>query len=631
MDEGHFLEEQISTSPVEEVVTTVPKEALGLSPVAKMRSTRSKSTHSATESSGEEGVEPPKKFVLTDIPSPKSLVGAVVMEAEVASSEKTEAVTSRRSSRRMSQDAGEDQPMSDIKMTRRRSTMKESGSDVESKTPVTEKTEQIEAGQKVVEDTESPAPVKRRPGRPRKSIVEEKGEESSDEEEVPVARETRSKRTESKEEALETKEDVVVKRGRGRPRKESRESTPSPAAKIVRPTRSGHSTPTFTAPAVRSRSGSRASSTVDSSSEVEEETFTSPRPTRRTSVKPDAQPQIQLKRLPAHRLSQSSAGEPAPKKIAQKRPSAQSAEEEVEAKKAKSDSQTKQEADQHESESEDEEIILKPQPKKKVEPFVPKSSATSVPTGQEVSPKQISPTGSSPPVIGGERKGIFEQLTPIKKKSWRDEMDIGYGHVVPTRDKGQLPYISPARLTSPQARLTSRSPPSARSRQHSGSAHPRSRPVIRPPSPPRVTTPPKPKHVNLATSSKIESAKPSEPHRGRGRPPKNPSAASGTPPIAVKRLRDSSASGSECGDVSTKTEPKRGRGRPPKNQSPVVGQRSRDSSASGSESSQRGRKPKVQESSDSESGEDQEPSPRATRGSVEGKKRTTRSKSSLRR
>ncbi len=639
VEETHLLEEQISTSPVEEVVSTIPKEALGLSPVPKTRSGRSRSTQSG-ESGGEESVEPPKKFVLTNIPSPTSLVGALVIESEVVSSESAEPATSRRSSRRASQNAGEDLPVADNKITRRRSTLKESSSDAESKTPVTETTDQIQVEQQVTKTTENAAPVKRGRGRPRKSVVEEKEEESSDEEEVPVARETRSKRTESREDVKENKEEVVakeevvVKRGRGRPRKESRESTPSPAARVIRPTRSGHSTPTFAAPSGRSRSGSRASSTVDSSSEIDEETtFTSPRPTRRTSgVKPEAQPSVQMKRLP-QRASQSLAGDSLPKKIAEKRASTQSLEEEVVPKKAKAEMQSKKQTASQESDSEDEEIILRPQPKKKVEPYIPKSSpATSSSGGQEISPKQISPTGSSPPVIGGERKGIFEQLTPIKKKSWRDEMDIESGHIVPHREKGQLPYISPARMTASQVRLTSRSPPSAKSRHLSGSAHARSRPVIRPPSPPKVTTPPKPKHVNPTTSlsSKMEPVKPSEPHRGRGRPPKNPSAALGTPPSAIKRLRDSSASGSES-DLSVKTEPKRGRGRPPKNLSPAVGQRSRDSSASGSESSRRGRKPKVQDSSGSESEEEEEPSPRATRGSIEDKKRTTRSKSTSRR
>ncbi len=78
--------------------------------------------------------------------------------------------------------------------------------------------------------------------------------------------------------------------------------------------------------------------------------------------------------------------------------------------------------------------------------------------------------GSSPV---NDRKGIFEQIAvspttaPIKRKSWRDEMDLECGHIVPTRDKGQAPYPSPAKVATNKT-INSRNPASYKVRHTSG-------------------------------------------------------------------------------------------------------------------------------------------------------------------
>ena len=459
---------------------TEPVRSLDQCAVRTRSRSRSQSVHSA-DSEAEDIVEPPKKFILTATDS-----GRAMLSADVSDEEEVDKSTKRITRRSVAavDPSAESQPKTEDLETsktrgnlRRRSTRKS-----------------VEQQDKDVKFTTR--------GRPRKvdyNVTKEKEEMASEVEE-------------KENEAIPP----VTKRGRGRPRKSQTSESPSVEPVAIKQTRA-------------SRTSSRAGSVADSSSELEDNLeFQSKRGNKGASVKQEVAVKNSQNRSTRRSVARSEGG------------TASEAEFGISKRLSNSDAPVIDNTfvNKTDSDSDDEEISFKPRPKQSLE-------AQSGIVNREVdrSLQPVSPTQQIPnsPTVN-ERKGIFGQMTatsptivPFRKKSWRDEMDLESGHIVPTRDKGQTPYTSPSR-TATNKPISSRSPPSLKSRHPSGPRQPRQPSSVRSG---RAVTPKTPTSPPVFKAAPVKRGKPSSAGNDK-QDAKLGKSRSRASPVPTKRSRNNS-------------------------------------------------------------------------------------------
>ena len=462
--------------------------------VVKTRSrSRSQWVHSA-DSEAEEIVEPPKKFVLTAMDSGRAMLSADASDEEEADKSSTKRIT-RRSVAAVDFSAEPHATTQDLETSetkgnlRRRSTRKS-----------------------VEQPPDKEVKYKTR-GRPRKvddNITKEKEEMASEVEE-------------KENEAI-----PPVKRGRGRPRKSQTSESPAVEPVGMRQTRV-------------SRTSSLAGSVADSSSELEDNLELQTKGGNRgASVKQETAVNSLQNRSTRRSVAKPEGGSVSEAELGiSRRPS------NLEAQVI-----DRTFVNQTDSDSDDEEISFKPRPKQSLE-------AQSVIVNQEVdrSLQPVSPTQQKPnsPLVN-ERKGIFEQMTatsptlmPFRKKSWRDEMDLESGHIVPTRDKGQTPYTSPSR-TATNRPISSRSPPSLKSRHSSGPRHPRQPSPVRSG---RAATPKTPTSPPVLKAAPVKRGRPSSAGKDKQEAELDKSRSRASP-VPTKRSRKNSSNSNKEESLTVK-------------------------------------------------------------------------------
>ena len=454
-----------------------PARSLGQCAVRTRSRSRSQSVHSA-DSEAEEIVEPPKKFVLTAMDSGKAILSADGSDQEEVDKPSTKRITRRSVAAAEPHARTEDLETSETKGNlRRRSTRKS------------------------VEQPDKDVKYKTR-GRPRKvddNITKENEEMASEVEE-------------KENEAI-----PPVKRGRGRPRKSQTSESPSVEPVGMRQARV-------------SGTSSRAVSVVDSSSELEDNLeLQSKRGSKGASIKQETAVNSLQNRSTRRSVAKTEGDSASVAEFGKaKRPSNLNA--------PVIDGAF---VNQSDSDSDDEEISFKPRPKQSLE-------TQSRIVNQEVdrSLQPVSPTQQKPgsPLVN-ERKGIFEQMTatsptlmPFRKKSWRDEMDLESGHIVPTRDKGQTPYTSPSR-TATNRPISSRSPPSLKSRHPSGPRHPRQPSPVRSG---RAATPKTPTSPPVLKAAPVKRGRPSSAGNDKQEAELGKSWSKASP-VPTKRSRNNSS------------------------------------------------------------------------------------------
>ena len=384
---------------------------------------RSQSVHSA-DSEADEDVEPPKKFTLTGTDSGKTVLSTEDEPGEKPSAKRiTRRSIAARDSSAESQAKSEDLESSMTEGNLRRSIGRRSS-------------------RKSVDTPDREVVAQRKRGRTRKS-------ENATNENEEMASEVEEKENEAVP--------PVVKRGRGRPRKSQPSESPTVEPAVARQARV-------------SRTSSRAASVADSSSEPEDNVEVQGKRggSKAAAVKQETGVKTSRNRSTRRSIAKSEDGSASEAEI-------------VKSKATISSPMIVDSLHPTDSESDDDEVSFKARPKLSLD-----SQSGGLKQEVDRSLQPVSPTQQKPHSPNNERKGIFEQMTsasrsvaaPFRKKSWRDEMDLESGHIVPTREKGQTSYTSPSRVATNKP-ISSRSPPSAKSRHPSG---PRN---LRPPSPVR--------------------------------------------------------------------------------------------------------------------------------------------------